>query len=47
LPPNGGRILHPARMKPLQRDVFVRPQAEAYDGPQELLAMVLAAKPAE
>jgi hypothetical protein len=44
---HGGRILHPARMKPLQRDVFVRPQAEAYDGPQELLAMVLAAKPAE
>jgi hypothetical protein len=34
-------------MKPLHRNVFVCPQAEAHDDPQELLAVVLAAKPAE
>ena len=44
---HGKRIVYPAYMKPLQRDVFVRPQAEAHEVPQEVLAMVLAAKPAE
>jgi hypothetical protein len=34
-------------VKPLQRDMFVCPQAEAHDDPQELLALVLAAKPPE
>ena len=43
----GGRIVHPARMKPLQRDVLERPQAEAHEDFKNMLALVLAAKLAE
>ncbi len=34
-------------MRPLQRDVLVCPQAEAHEDFENMLALVLAAKPAE
>jgi len=34
-------------VKPLQRDLFVCPQAEAHEDFTNMLALVLAAKPAE
>lgn len=40
-------MVRPARMKPLQRDIFVCPHAEAHEDFENMLALVLAAKLAE